>query len=84
MRCMKPPASAACPAVLYPVTRLTDSLLQKVRTSANICGRPVRSFMKSIEMPFSVSFSVASMYGSRTPSQSNDELRIASPKSQLG
>ena len=44
----------------HPVTRFTASALQKVRTSANICARLVSSFINSIEMPLSVSFSVAS------------------------
>ena len=57
--------------------------LQYVRTSANICARLVSSFMKSIPRPLSTSFSVARMYGSRAPFQSNDVLRSASAKSAV-
>ena len=45
---------------------------------------PVKSFENSIDTPLSVSFSVAKMYGSLAPFQSNEELSILSGKSQFG
>ena len=67
-----------------PVTRLTASALQKVRTSAKIWARLVNRHISNMQMPLSASFSVATMYGARMPFQSNELLRIASEKSPLG
>ena len=75
---------AAGPVSSRPVTRFTAAGLQYVRTSAKICAVPVSRWPSSMHSPFRLSFSVATMKGSRMPVQSNDELRIASRKSPFG
>ena len=67
-----------------PVARFTDSLFQKVRTSANMAARFVSKYMSSMQTPLRESFSVAIRYGARAPFQSKDVFSIASRKSPFG
>jgi hypothetical protein len=75
---------AASPARSLPVTRLTASGLQYVRTSLKICAVFVNRCPSSIAAPFRLSFSVATICGRRIPFQSKLEQSIASIKSPLG
>ena len=82
IRCIIP--FAALPVSSFPVTRLTASGDQYVRTSWKHGALPVSKVANSIEIPFNVSFSVAKANGAFFPFQSNEDAIIASVKSPLG